>query len=310
MLFWRLATALVPAPDLTAIKSLVLNAVSSANTRRAYDIALTAFLGWYRSQGMPGFQKSTVNRYRVVLEEQGMAASSINVHLSAIRKLAVEATDNGLLAGDLAAGIGRVRGPPRLGTRTGILLTPAQTSELLSSPDLSTLIGLRDRAVLALLAGCGLRRAELVSLDTGRLQMRDARWVIPDLAGKGGRLRTVPVPAWVKRIVDEWLKAGEIQSGPVFRPLNKAGRVLDGPMSDDVVWNIVRQYGGRIGNPELAPHDLRRTCAKLCRMSGGDLEQIQFLLGHASVQTTERYLGTRQNLVQAVNDNLPVDPGL
>ena len=66
----------------------------------------------------------------------------------------------------------------------------------------------------------------------------------------------------------------------------------------------------RLGKTRLAPHDLRRTCAKLCRVSGGDLEQIQFLLGHASVQTTERYLGTRQNLVQAVNDNLPVEPDL
>jgi len=302
------AFALVPTPDLSAIKSLVLNAVSSPNTRRVYDIALTAFLSWYRSQGMPGFQKSTVNQYRVVLEGQGMAPSSINVHLSAIRKLAAEATDNGLLAGDLAAGIARVRGPRRLGTRAGNWLTPAQTSELLNTPDLSTPIGLRDRAVLALLAGCGLRRAELVSLDVARLQMREARWVIPDLEGKGGRLRTVPVPAWVKRIVDEWLRSAGIESGPVFRPLNKAGRVLNGRMSDDTVWNIVRQYGASVGHSELAPHDLRRTCAKLCRISGGDLEQIQFLLGHASVQTTERYLGTRQNLVKAVNDNLPLDP--
>ena len=57
----------------------------------------------------------------------------------------------------------------------------------------------------------------------------------------------------------------------------------------------------------LAPHDLRRTCAKLCRKSGGDLEQIQMLLGHASIQTTERYLGSRQNLKEAVNDRLGLD---
>jgi len=149
-----------------------------------------------------------------------------------------------------------------------------------------------------------------VSLDVDRLQLRDSRWVIPDLRGKGNRLRTVPVHAWVKVIFDEWLARAGITADAVFRPLNKASRVLDGRLSEDSVWNVVRDYGARLGKPGFAPHDLRRTCAKLCRCSGGDLEQIQLLLGHASVQTTERYLGTRQNLVQAVNDNLPVEPEL
>ena len=160
------------------------------------------------------------------------------------------------------------------------------------------------------MVGCGLRRAELAALEVDRLQRRDSRWVIPDLVGKGNRLRTVPVPAWAMAIVEEWLERAGIRSGPVFRPLNKAGRVLAGRISEDTVWNVVRAYGRRLGQPAFAPHDLRRTCAKLCRESGGDLEQIQLLLGHASVQTTERYLGTRQNLAQAVNDHLPVAPDL
>jgi site-specific recombinase XerD len=71
-----------------------------------------------------------------------------------------------------------------------------------------------------------------------------------------------------------------------------------------MVWHIVTKYARQCGISKLAPHDLRRTCAKLCRASGGDLEQIQFLLGHASVQTTERYLGSKQNLREAVNDCL------
>jgi integrase len=118
------------------------------------------------------------------------------------------------------------------------------------------------------------------------------------------------VPAWVKVIVDEWLERAGIAEGPVFRPLNKGSRILGSRLSEDTVWNVVREYGARLGKTGFAPHDMRRTCAKLCRCSGGDLEQIQLLLGHASVQTTERYLGTRQNLVQAVNDNLPVEPEL
>jgi integrase/recombinase XerD len=298
------------ADPLAAIKSLVLDAVSSPHTRRSYDLALSRFLHWYRTSGASGLTKAMVQRYRTDLERQGLAASSLNVHLSAIRKLAAEAADNGWLAPELAAGIARVRGAKRLGVRAGNWLTPKEATALLNAPDPSTLIGCRDRALLALLIGCGLRRAELVSLDTDHIQLRDSRWAIPDLIGKGNRLRTVPVPAWVKVIVDTWLEHGGLGTGPVFRPLNKGGRVLEGRISEDTVWNVVRKYGARLGKPDFAPHDARRTCAKLCRLSGGDLEQIQLLLGHASVQTTERYLGTRQNLVQAVNDNLPVEPEL
>jgi integrase/recombinase XerD len=300
----------VLADPLAAVKSLVLDAVSSPHTRRSYDLALTRFLEWYVDSGSSGLTKATVQRYRSELESRGLSASSLNVHLSAVRKLAAEAADNALLAPELAAGIAKVHGAKRLGTRAGNWLTPEEATAMLNAPDRSTLIGCRNRALLALLLGCGLRRAELVSLDADRLQLRDSRWVIPDLQGKGNRLRTVPVPAWVKVIVDEWLDRAAITEGPVFRPLNKAGRILEGRVSEDTVWNVVRQYGARLGKPGFAPHDLRRTCAKLCRSSGGDLEQIQLLLGHASVQTTERYLGTRQNLVQAVNDNLPVEPEL
>jgi integrase len=78
-------------------------------------------------------------------------------------------------------------------------------------------------------------------------------------------------------------------------------------ITEKVVWWTVLGYAKPLGFANLAPHDLRRTCAKLCRASGGEIEQIQLLLGHASIQTTERYLGTRQNLVQAGNDNLGID---
>lgn len=80
-------------------------------------------------------------------------------------------------------------------------------------------------------------------------------------------------------------------------------------MTTKVIWWIVLSYASARGLRNLAPHDLRRTCAKLCRASGGELEQIQLLLGHASIQTTEQYLGTRQNLADAVNDHLGVELG-
>jgi len=118
----------------------------------------------------------------------------------------------------------------------------------------------------------------------------------------------VPVPLWVKRMLDRWLAEAEIAEGPLFRTLRKGDRLgpAEKPISEDLIYTLVRRAGAAIGHPDLTPHDLRRTCAKLCRKAGGDLEQIQLLLGHASIQTTERYLGTKQDLVQAVNDRVKI----
>ena len=79
-------------------------------------------------------------------------------------------------------------------------------------------------------------------------------------------------------------------------------------MTEKLAWHIVREFAKKTGVTNLAPHDLRRTCARLCRAAGGELEQIQFLLGHMSVQTTERYLGCTQRIASAVNDNIGVEP--
>jgi integrase len=116
-------------------------------------------------------------------------------------------------------------------------------------------------------------------------------------------VRTVPIPAWVKVTIDAWTVAGGIESGRVWRSINRGGRVWGAGLTEKVVWYVVEQYAVLAGIANIAPHDLRRTCAKLCRTAGGELEQIQLLLGHASVQTTERYLGTRQNIMNAVNDH-------
>ena len=80
-------------------------------------------------------------------------------------------------------------------------------------------------------------------------------------------------------------------------------------MTEKVVWHVVKQYAGKVGILKLAPHDLRRSCARLCHSAGGELEQIQFLLGHVSVQTTEKYLGCKQRLREAVNDKIGIEPG-
>jgi integrase len=190
------------------------------------------------------------------------------------------------------------------GTRLGNWLTREQAKELLAVPDRSTLKGKRDYVIIALLVGCALRRRELASLRIDDIQLREGRWVIVDLLGKGGRIRTVAVPIWVKQGIEAWLAAAKIDKGSLLRPLSKSGKIVGDELGDWAIWSVVEQSSKQIGIEHFGAHDLRRTCAKLCRKSGGDLEQIKFLLGHSSIQTTERYLGSEQEIVIAVNDNL------
>jgi integrase len=225
----------------------------------------------------------------VTVHTLNLAPGTINLRLGAVRRLAYEAADCGLLSADLAAGIRRVKGVKKLGVRLGNWLTAEQGQRLWQTPDKQKLKGKRDRALLALLLACGLRRHEAVTLTLDHLQQREDHWAIVDLVGKAGHVRTVPVPSWVKCELQEWLNAAGIDRGKLFRRVHKAGKTWGDGMTEKSVWHIVKESSKAIGLDKLAPHDLRRTCARLCHASGGELEQIQFLLGHMSVQTTERY---------------------
>ena len=196
-----------------------------------------------------------------------------------------------------------MQGAKRLGKRVGNWLTPEQARELLQNPTPDNVRATRDRAVLALLLGCGLRRAELAGLRFSDLQVREDHWIIADLLGKGKHIRTVPIPAWVKKAVDDWSAAASVCTGAIFRKVSPLGKVWGEGITSKAVWHIVKKAAKRAGIDRLAPHDLRRSCAKFCHVAGGELEQIQFLLGHASIQTTEQYLGCKQKLRHAVNDD-------
>src|SRR5260370_1213679 len=190
-------------PDLEHAKAAVLNSLTSLDAQRGYRHAIDEFVDWYCSEPRLALNRIVVLRYRSHLESRQLAPGTINLRLGAVRRLAYEAADCGLLSADLAAGIRRVKGVKKLGMRLG-----------------------------------------------------------------------------------NWLTAEQ----------------------GNAVWHIVKESARSIGVAKLAPHDLRRTCARLCHASGGELEQIQFLLGHASVQTTERYLGCKQRIRSAVNDRIGIEP--
>jgi integrase len=295
-------------PDLEHAKYAVLNTLTSKSGQRTYDHAITEFVEWYCSEPRLAFNRTVVLRYRISLEQKQYAPATINLRLAAVRRIAYEAADSGLLSPELAADIRRVKGVRRLGVRVGNWLTAEQGKRLLESGSADSLRGKRNSAMLAMLIGCGLRRAELLGLTLQSIQLREEHWVIADLVGKAGHIRTVPIPLWVKKVVDAWVEAAQITEGRVFRSINKANRIWGNGMTPKVVWEIVKDAARRAGIDKLAPHDLRRTCARLCHLAGGESDQIQFLLGHVSIQTTERYLGCKQKLRIAVNDNLGIEP--
>jgi integrase len=142
------------------------------------------------------------------------------------------------------------------------------------------------------------------------VQQRDNRWCIVDLVGKHGRVRTIPMPTWVKNAIDAWTATSGVMDGHLFRPVNRGDQVRGLRMSEKVVWQLLQPYAAAAGLAGIARHDLRPSCAKMCRAAGGELEQIRLLPGHCSVQTTERYLGTKQNLAHAPNDGIKLAIGI
>src|SRR5215207_657982 len=212
-------------PDLEQTKAAVLNSLTSASGQRTYDHAIREFVAWSCSEPRLAFNRTVVLRYRIHLEQRHYAPATINLRLAAVRRVAYEAADAELLSPELAAGIRRVKGVRRLGVRLGNWLTPEQGRRLLEHPRSAAPRDARDHAMLAMLIGCGLRRGELLALTIESVQQREEHWVIADLVGKRGHVRTVPIPSWVKAAVDAWTTAAGITEGRVLRAINKAGRV-------------------------------------------------------------------------------------
>ncbi len=296
------------AGDLERAAALVLDAVGSDNTRRAYRRALLGgrgvpgFLPWLAQSGEP-MSKAAVNAYRRELEAAELAPSSINQALAAVRKLAAEAADAGLLPDAVASAVAASKGVKVRGVRAGNWLTLDEAQRLIEAPNPATLAGQRDRVLLALMVGCGLRRDEAARVTLAQIQQRDGRWAIIDLVGKGGRVRTAPMPAWCKVAIDRWTAAAGIAAGPLLRPVSKGGRVGETGMTPQAIYGRLAIHTERLGL-KIAPHDLRRTFAQLARKGNAPIEQIQVSLGHASIATTQRYLGGALDLTNSACDAL------
>jgi integrase len=210
--------------DLEHSKRTLLSTRGSPNSKKRYEFAIDHFVAWYCSEPRLAFSKTVALRYRLELKAPRPAPATINLRLAAVRRHAFEAADTGLLSPELAAGIARGKGAKRIGVRLGNWLTADQARDLLAAPDVQTLKGRRDGAILALMLGCGLRRGEAAGLKADHLQQREEHWVIADLIGKAAHIRTVPVPDWIKSAIDAWIAAAEITAGPLFRCVSRRGQ--------------------------------------------------------------------------------------
>jgi site-specific recombinase XerD len=211
----RTPKSVLKLPDLEQSKSAVLNSLPSVSSRRSYDHAIRDFIDWYCSEPRLAFNRTVATRYRIYLEQAHYESSTINLRLAAVRRLAYEAADAGLLSPDLAAGIRRVKRAKKHGVRIGNWLTAEQSKSLLAEFKSKSFRDKRDYAIIAVLLGCGLRRAEL-AVTMQDLQQREEHWVFADLIGKGGHIRTVHIPDWVGDALQAWTSQATIISGPIL----------------------------------------------------------------------------------------------
>lgn len=292
---------------------MALSGIHSPHTLRVYRAHLNRFL-------LSGYSLTRIGVQEWIRQTYGQSAgrgpisgsgggsgSGMGQALAAVRKLADEALAHGVLGLAEWSGIKGVRGWKQKGVRVGNWLTLHEVTALLRVPDNSSM-GVRDRAVLAVMVGCGLRREEVAGARTGGYKEVGGRKVM-EVVGKGGKVRTVPVPVWVVKAVDKWLEVvwqhppqisavqyvathKEYHSSALFRTFKgTGGEVGEGGLGPQGVYWLVRGYGERVGKQELRPHDLRRTFAKLAREGGAEMDQVSKVLGHSSVVVTERYLG-------------------
>lgn len=286
---------IIKVPNYDPIIKLVLDVLDSSETRRKYQAALSDFIA-YVAQNPQELNRACVQEYKAFMLEQG--TGGVSIRLAAIKKLAYEAYQNELISHRAYMGIKDVSNPRTEGRKVGNWLTKKEAIAVLRKPDANTLKGLRDRAILAVFLGAGLRRSECASLTFEHVQQREGRWVLVDLVGKRNKVRSIPIASWVYHAVHSWAETAGLESGFVFRSMNKGGRITGESMTAQALRNVSMQYAG------LPPHDLRRSFAKLASNGGAELDQISLSLGHASLETTQRYLGLELDFHNAPSDKV------
>lgn len=282
-----------PNPNPRALISFAVSGLAE-NTRVNYSARLVDYLSFLERAGASdAITYATVKAYKERMIRQGLGASSIRQALSAIKRLALELARAGRLPREEAQAIAEIEGIPQRGQASHLWLSMEEARLLLDAPDVETVKGLRDVVALGLLVGCALRREETARLTWGHIKRRGNATVISNIRGKGNRTRTIPLPPWLLPLLARWRDVvGGEDADPLLQQVDRWDNLRGGGITPRTIYNIVAEYAEAIGVEDLAPHDLRRTWARLAYDAAPErLEQISLILGHESLRTTEIYMG-------------------
>lgn len=222
---------------------------------------------------------------RARLQESGLAPSTINMTLSALRGVTKSAFNLSIMSAENYARLCNVK--PVRGERVpvGRALSIGEIGALLDTCA-GTPIGIRNAAIISIMYACGLRRNEIVSLDlshynteTGELKVR----------GKGNKERLLYVDNGALYALNDWLSTRGDSQGSLFNPILKGGKIQDRNMTDQAIYNLLLNHAKQAGIARFSPHDLRRSFISELLDQGADVVTVQQLAGHASVVTTARY---------------------
>lgn len=284
------------SPTKAAITALIHNAPLAETTKRKYTAAITKYLDTGASLAESGraFLKAAIRLWGEEVTNQAKAgATPENVAAVQATVYRIEALN------------GIIKVKQSKGSKAHTWLTQSEVKRLLDTCNLATVQGKRDRLILGLLTGAGLRRDELTGLTFDDVIIQpvsgQVRTVL-NVRGKGAKDRIVPINDRLAGALAEW--RGMLEGGLVARSVSKGGAIGES-ISAVGIFHIVRAAGEAIDKPDLAPHDLRRTYAQLGFEAGVPITQISTLLGHANVATTQRYLNLDLDLETTVSDFIP-----
>jgi integrase len=281
------------------VKETLLNSVS-ALTGLSYGPSVDEFLQWWLRSGTNNPIAAVTGYRKYLSEDMKLKPATVNKKLSSIRRLFEVAATLGIgktgwpFNHEVSIAIKNIRNIPQHGDVYGTRLSKSQLEILCFAPDPTTALGLRDRAVLGLLVGCGLRRSEVCNLTWGQIRRDGELFVIADIRGKHGRIRTVNLPAWVYKMLVEYCIEPWDKDARIIQSYDRHGNKR-GKITTQTIYRIVTEYSTLCGFG-VAPHDLRRSHALVSRLGGASIETVRDDLGHSSSVVTEKYIGKRGDL--------------
>jgi integrase/recombinase XerD len=267
------------------------------NTTAAYRRDMRRFIGWLAGRNVARLTIRELADYATWLSEEKLAPASVARHLISLKVFFRYLQLEGVISENLV----ELLGSPKLWSRVPQVLSPAMVDQLLDSPQPGEAFWRRDRALLELLYATGCRASELAHLRQSDVHLAEG---FCRCRGKGDKERLVPLNSRAVEMVVQYrdqerpLLAGRSRSAPDWLLLSKTGKRL----RRERIWEIVKRHVLRIGAPpDVSPHTLRHSFATHLLSGGADLRQVQELLGHASINTTQIYTHVDATRLKAVH---------